>query len=412
MDKKKYILIITFFLIILSVLTFEKNQSINVLSKSTIHESKEVTVSSNDNANKEDNIDEYIGQTIKITSMGNLVFHGPILESAKTSEGYDFTSSFQYIKDKINGSDISIAVLESSLPGDGEYSGYPIFKSPDEVLDGLKYAGVNTINFANNHVIDSGSSGVYRDCTISKEKGFDVLGIRKNTSDKKYLVKEVKGHKIGLISYVYETEEVNGEPTINGICVPKECMDLINRFNYKKLEELYDDVEQVISEMKREGVEFFIFNFHWGEEYDTMYNSYQKEIAEKLNDLGVDIILGNHPHVIQPYEVIKNEKGKSTFVCYGQGNNLSNQSYATLGNSNTEDGLLLSFLIEIEEEGLVLKEYTVTPLWVERTLNENGKYNFTIIPLGEDDDITASNESVGRTKRIVGQDSLGTFEIN
>ena len=72
----------------------------------------------------------------------------------------------------------------------------------------------------------------------------------------------------------------------------------------------------------------------------------------------------------------------------------------------------LSFLIEIEEEGLVLKEYTLTPLWVERTLNENGKYNFTIIPLGEDDDITASNESVGRTKRIVGQDSLGTFEIN
>lgn len=362
-----------------------------------------------------------VGQIIKISSIGNIIIHSPQLPAAYNGNGYDFSPSFEYVKERVQGADISMAVLETALKGDGNYAGYPLFNTPDEIIDALSGIGVNHVNFATNHILDGGAQGVQRSEQVTEEKGLDVSGIRENAEEAKYTIKDVKGEKIGIISYVYETVEIDGVPYINGIPVPEEERGLINTFNYDKLDVFYSDLGKNMNEMKAKGVEFIIVNLHWGDEYNNDPNPYQSNIAKKLNEMGVDILLGNHPHVMQPYEILTNTEGKKTFVTYGQGNNLSNQCLATLGDARTEDGFIVNFQLEVTNEGLEIKEYTIIPLWMYKEPREDGYYNHRIIPLdgvGNTDvyiPVTSGESSAAaslqRTKGVLGENAIGTFEF-
>ena len=349
---------------------------------------------------------------IDIVSLGNLIIHQSQINGAKNENGYDFSPSFQYIKEMVSEADISLGILEGALAG-GEPTGYPIFNSPDEVIDSLRDTGIDVANYANNHIYDYDDEGLQRTIEITKEKGLDVLGIKSTEEEKSYLVKEVDGVKIGFASYVFETETINGYKTINSNPVSINSENLINTFNYNDLESFYNRIASEISAMKAEGVEFIIASMHWGEEYNTYIEATQNEIAKKLNELGVDIILGGHPHVIQPYEIICNENGHSTFVIYSQGNSLSNQSEQEIGVAESEDGIMIKFTLEKKDGNVSLKEYKIIPTWVYKEEKGDGTYYHKIIPVEEalanpeeygiNSDVYARLEnSLNRTKSILG----------
>lgn len=320
-------------------------------------------------------------EEIKLTSLGNILFHKKQLDGAFSDGKYDFTPSFKHIKGYMDDSDVNIGVLETSLLGEN-YSGYPMFNSPDDVLFALQDSNINVVNYATNHILDTGSKGVKRTMEVTKDYGLDIVGIRQTSNDKKYLIKEVDNHKIGIISYVYETPKQQGVRTINAIKIPNEVRELVNTFNYGELNTFYNDMKMNIDDMKKNGVEFIVVGVHWGEEYNTYISNAQREMAENLSELGVDIILGSHPHVIQPYETIVNSEGKKVFVSYSQGNFLSNQCYDEIKDYRTEDGIIINFILDVDKENkLYLKEYEVIPTWVHRYINQENKYSHEIVPV-------------------------------
>ena len=351
-------------------------------------------------------------QYVDIISLGNLIIHQSQIDGAKQENSYDFSPSFQYIKKMILDSDISMGILEGALAG-CEPSGYPFFNSPDEVVDALKDTGIDIINYANNHIYDYEDVGLKRTIDVTKEKGLDVLGVKSTEEEKNYLVKEVNGIKIGFLAYVFETSMINGHKTINSNILSTYSENLINTFNYNDLESFYKKIENEISAMKSEGVEFIITSMHWGEEYNTYIEASQNEIAKRLNKLGVDIILGGHPHVIQPYEIMRNESGHSTFVIYSQGNSLSNQSEQEIGVAESEDGIMIKFTLEKKDGNVSLKEYKIIPTWVYKEEKVNGTYYHKIIPVEEaladpkkygisSDVYERVKTSLNRTKGILG----------
>ena len=371
----------------------------------------------NNKGNNQENKDN----TIKISSLGNIIFHEKQLQGAKTETGYDFSESFKYVKDILRDTDIGVAVLETTLKGDGNYSGFPLFNSPDEVLTALKDSGINVVNLGTNHIWDGGIDTFTRTVKVTKEQGMGVSGARENVNDSRYEIIEVNGENIGMISYVYETGMVDGKSTINSIPISESNKALLNTFAYDKLDEFYENLQKNIEAMQSEGAGITIVAMHWGEEYDNEPSSYQMGIAKKLNEMGVDIVLGNHPHVIQPYEIMTNSQGKKTFVIYGQGNSLSNQCFEELGDARTEDSYIVNFELIVEKSGLKIKKYEVIPLWIYREPRADGLYTHRMIPLtyiGENhisvpvsSGESSATASLIRTEEVLGKDKIGTFEF-
>lgn len=414
MKKNKILKIVSSIVFLTAVVvlanTYSKRNEENIYLNNGIDETGRVENSVDEK--EQEAIENEEIKYIDIVSLGNLIIHQSQINGAKNENGYDFSPSFQYIKEMVSEADISLGILEGALAG-GEPTGYPIFNSPDEVIDSLRDTGIDVVNYANNHIYDYDDEGLQRTIEITKEKGLDVLGIKSTEEEKSYLVKEVDGVKIGFASYVFETAAVNGYKTINSNPVSINSENLINTFNYNDLESFYNRIASEISAMKAEGVEFIIASMHWGEEYNTYTEATQNEIAKKLNELGVDIILGGHPHVIQPYEIICNESGHSTFVIYSQGNSLSNQSEQEIGVAESEDGIMIKFTLEKKDGNVSLKEYKIIPTWVYKEEKGDGTYYHKIIPVEEalanpdkygiNSDVYARLEnSLNRTKSILG----------
>ena len=414
MKKNKILKIVSSIVFLTAVVvlanTYSKRNEENIYLNNGIDETGRVENSVDEK--EEEAIENEEIKYIDIVSLGNLIIHQSQINGAKNENGYDFSPSFQYIKEMVSEADISLGILEGALAG-GEPTGYPIFNSPDEVIDSLRDTGIDVVNYANNHIYDYDDEGLQRTIEITKEKGLDVLGVKSTEEEKSYLVKEVDGVKIGFASYVFETAAVNGYKTINSNPVSINSENLINTFNYNDLESFYNRIASEISAMKAEGVEFIIASMHWGEEYNTYIEATQNEIAKKLNELGVDIILGGHPHVIQPYEIMCNESGHSTFVIYSQGNSLSNQSEQEIGVAESEDGIMIKFTLEKKDGNVSLKEYKIIPTWVYKEEKGDGTYYHKIIPVEEalanpeeygiNSDVYARLEnSLNRTKSILG----------
>lgn len=414
MKKNKILKIVSSIVFLTAVVvlanTYSKRNEENIYLNNGIDETGRVENSVDEK--EEEAIENEEIKYIDIVSLGNLIIHQSQINGAKNENGYDFSPSFQYIKEMVSEADISLGILEGALAG-GEPTGYPIFNSPDEVIDSLRDTGIDVVNYANNHIYDYDDEGLQRTIEITKEKGLDVLGVKSTEEEKSYLVKEVDGVKIGFASYVFETAAVNGYKTINSNPVSINSENLINTFNYNDLESFYNRIASEISSMKAEGVKFIIASMHWGEEYNTYIEATQNEIAKKLNELGVDIILGGHPHVIQPYEIICNESGHSTFVIYSQGNSLSNQSEQEIGVAESEDGIMIKFTLEKKDGNVSLKEYKIIPTWVYKEEKGDGTYYHKIIPVEEalanpeeygiNSDVYARLEnSLNRTKSILG----------
>ncbi len=341
----------------------------------------------------------YKTSTVTIGSAGDVLLHIPILNSSKKSDGtYSFDKIFTYVSSQIKSCDYFVANLETTLAGTEngrKYTGFPCFNSPDAILSSLKKAGVDCLLTANNHTYDTGAHGVKRTLTKVKESGFDSVGTRHAETDKKYFVKDVKGIKLGITCYTYETENANGK-ALNGILVGKDTAKLINSFDYTKIDSFYEQIGADLTNMKNEGAEVTIVYLHWGNEYQLTPDSHQKKIAQKLCDMGVDVIIGGHPHVVQPVDLISSTDGTHKTVCvYSVGNMVSNQRRNLMGlkTGHTEDGLIFKVTVSKYSDGTVLIEKVKSvPTWVHLY---SSTYN--IVPLTKKLDSKASELGLSKS---------------
>ncbi len=340
--------------------------------------------------------------TANVLSTGDILIHEPLLNGASNGDGtYDFSRSFYYVSKKVKDADFAVCNLELTFGGaNKKYSSFPLFNTPDSLADALKGAGFNLLLTANNHSYDTGIEGLKRTPQIIAQKGLLSTGSRANVTDNLYLVKEINGIKIGFLNYTYETpSDSMGRKALNGNFLSAEANDLINTFNYDKLDEFYSDVQAKMSAMKKDGAEAIILYLHWGTEYQITQNDYQKTIAKKMCDLGIDILIGGHTHVIQPLEIVTGESTSNKMPClYSMGNALSNQRIALmdLKTGHTEDGILLYTTFTKYSNGEVkLTKLDYVPTWVNIATVDSRKIH-QIIPL---DNIMNLTDNLGLTKQ-------------
>jgi poly-gamma-glutamate synthesis protein (capsule biosynthesis protein) len=340
--------------------------------------------------------------TITIIAAGDIMFHYPQVISAKTEDGsYDFSSPFEFIKGYVQSADLAIANLETVIAGDGEApKGYPRFRSPNEVLDGIKEAGFDVLVTANNHSADRGKAGIIKTIEEIEKRQLEYVGTSKEEK-RDFIIKEIKGVKIGLLSYTFG---LNG---LESLLTQEELQRMVNLTDKEK-------ISISIDEARSNGAELIVIYLHWGNEYHRQSSVEQRELAAFLAENGADIILGSHPHVVQELDVITSDQ-KEVPVIYSMGNLLSNQRYETMGVSYTEDGLMISLIIV--KDGytgeLTIESVTPIPTWVNRWSAGNGRFNYRIIPVNDvlsgDLKLEISPESLLRIQKSL-NDTMDTLD--
>lgn len=242
---------------------------------------------------------------LSLVMVGDGLIHGSVYEDAKTVNGYDFTSILSEIKPIISSYDLAFYNQESILGGkELGLSTYPRFNSPYEVGDAFLDAGFNLVSLANNHTLDRGETAILNSVNYWKTKDAYVAGSYASEEDRnQILIKEENGIKYALLSYTCWT---------NGLSIPGGKTYLLNRYDKEIVKR---DIESV-----SDRVDLLMVSMHFGDEYSFSPSSNQREIASYLASLGVDIIIGHHPHVVQPIEFIDD-----TLVIYSLGNFLSGQ---------------------------------------------------------------------------------------
>lgn len=271
---------------------------------------------STDKVEKKDVIEKEVKKdkdyTAKVFMVGDALIHSAVYEDARQSDGtYDFTPMLSAIKPISSKYDLAYYNQETILGGkDLGYSNYPRFNSPQEVGDAFVDAGFNLVSLATNHTMDKGEQGVLNSVAYWKTKSGVVSSGQWSSDEERNqsiaTIHEVNNIKYAFISYTIWT---------NGLNTPTGKEYLNNLYSEEKAKA---DIEAV-----RDKVDFVIVAMHWGTEYSFKVDAKQEEIANYLSSLGVDLIIGAHPHVIQTVEYINNNK---TFVVYSLGNFISDQN--------------------------------------------------------------------------------------
>ena len=329
---------------------------------------------------------EHVVAAASSASQGDLLMHGGVIRSGAQGDGtYDFESVFRYVKEYVSGYDLALANLETTFGGDANpYQGWPLFNVPDAFGDSIVEAGYDLLLTSNNHCYDTLMAGFKRTIEVSRDKGLMVLGSRLTEEEPNYAVVDLNGIHVGMVSYTYTTSMSGGKPSLNGNS-PVENPALVNYFSYTNLDKFYSELTDILEKMKSEGAEATMLFIHWGTEYEIVENNYQDTIAQKVCDLGVDVIVGGHPHVVQPVQLLSSavDPEHKTVCIYSLGNAVSNQRIAEmkLKTGHTEAGVLFAVPFEKYSDGTVyLAGAEVLPTWVNLS-SVNGKLEYNILPL-------------------------------
>ena len=246
--------------------------------------------------------------SVKLLFLGDIMGHGPQIRAAYNSHDktYNYAPNYQYLKPLFTNADVTIGNLEVTL-GVPPFKGYPQFSSPAALARDTKFAGIDVLVTANNHSCDKRKKGVEKTIFILDSLEISHTGTFINQKAKDSLsplLIEKNGIKIALLSYTYGT---------NGIAVtPPNIVNLLNKKTISK------DVAQA----KTHNPDQIIAFVHWGAEYQNLSNAYQKKWFSFLKEQGVNIVIGSHPHVVQP---MKWNKEENSLVVYSLGNFVSNQ---------------------------------------------------------------------------------------
>ena len=333
--------------------------------------------------------------TATIGATGDIMLHQQVIDSGYQNDKgvYDYSYIFQHLAQYVGAVDYAVGNLECTLAGNENgynYSGYPNFNAPDAIAVAAKYAGFDMLLTANNHSYDTRSLGFHRTQQVIAGLGIDHIGTRQEVDAKNYIVKDVNGIKIGMSCYTYDTrtstqDKYPGKISLNLIPLANDDALLINTFNEWYLDDFYAQFSAEMDAMKDDGAEVIMLFIHWGDEYHTTPNATQKKIAQKLCDMGVDVIIGGHPHVMQPVELLTStiDPSSNTLCIYSLGNSVSNISHLDKRPYECEDGLLFNVTFAKYSDGTVLIEGAeAVPYFVNRHYSSKlERPIFPIIPL-------------------------------
>lgn len=301
---------------------------------------------------------------VTVVAAGDAMSHMPIVKSVynDSCKCYDYLPIFQYIKKYVQQGDLKIVNYETTNAG-FPHSGFPMFSSPDTFAYNLNQAGFNFLVYANNHAVDKGYKGLDRTLSVFEKAGIPYAGIYRSPEERKarypYIL-HIKGLKIALLNYAYSA---NGMPVPYGI-----CMNLI-------------DTLQMASDMKAardSASDAIVIYMHWGLEYQRFPNYEQKNIAGFLFRNGADVLIGSHPHVVQPIEVqtfTYNNKPKQGLVIWSLGNFIANQR-----KRYSDGGLMVKFdIVKNKYTGVVkIDNIRYLPFWVYKQLSP---FKYRILPV-------------------------------
>lgn len=307
--------------------------------------------------------------------VGDAMQHQAQLDKAHeiaNGKGYDYSDCFTLIAPEIHSADYAVCNLEVPLGGGPDYSGYPCFSAPDSYAEALRDAGFDMMLTANNHCLDRRDKAARRTLTALDRLEIDHIGTYSNIEQRDSLVpfiKDINGFKIGFLNYTYGT---NGIPPVDGIEV-----SLID----------HDKMAKEIALTKEAGAELIVVAMHWGIEYVLLENGVQRNLTDFLINQGVDLIIGGHPHVIQPMKVVRNEKeNKNVLVVYSLGNFISNMKTA-----DTRGGALVKAVVTRNSEGKAFFSHAAYDTFF--AAKPYGKRNFRVIPSWMPDSVPLSQKS-------------------
>lgn len=352
--KSVYLIFFIFIILIISMIIIFKNEN-----KKDMGEGKE-----NINETVNDIVEESKEKRISLIAVGDILIHESVYKDAYNiqTDSYDFHYMFTEIEPIIKKYDLKFCNQESIIGGRTlGISGYPSFNSPDEIGDELVNLGFNLISLANNHTLDKGEDAVYYSNSYWKEKDVITAGSYSSNEERnKTNIYEQNGIKYAFFAYT----------TTSNASVKKDY--LLNMYSADRVK---NDIEAVKSD-----VDVIIVSMHWGVENTNIPTESQKQIAEYLSSLGVNIVIGHHPHVVQPIEYIND-----TLVIYSLGNFISNQLSIGLNNGI---GLMYGIDIVVDNDGIVKLENEYKELvlaYAEKSTN------FKVIPFSNLNDELLNN---------------------
>lgn len=308
--------------------------------------------------------------TIHMSAFGDTMCHLTNIKNAydASKKDYDFSNVFKNVRSYLEDADITIGNLETTFAGSSRgYTGYPTFNAPEVLGQNLKDMGVDVLTTANNHCMDKGNSGLVSTLDYLDKYEISHTGTARSEEEQNsILIKDVNGIKIAFLSYTYGT---------NGITIPSDKPYSVNLID-KEL------IKKHIASAKEQNVDVICVSMHWGLEYKLKPNSTQTELADFLFENGVDIILGSHPHVLEPMEkrTITLEDGttKDGFVIYSLGNFVSGQIYA-----NTKSTVILDIQITKNSDGKIsIDNVKYTPVYLyDKGAGAKTRTRYTLIDL-------------------------------
>lgn len=360
--QKSLIVIVSILFILLIVIAcfnYIKNrndyQNLIDTSKQEIENQKQENAKKEAEENKEE---EPTDTTFTMAAIGDIMCHNTQYNDAynKDTGAYDFSYVFDDISLYTKTADICVGNLETTFAGeDVGYSGYPTFNTPDSLAYELKDIGIDVLSTAGNHALDKGFNGLSRTIDVLNDADIAHTGTYKTEEEQNtILTKYVKGIKIAFVNFTYGT---------NGIKIPsgKEfCVNLIDN----------DLITKQLDLAKSQNPDIIVACMHWGNEYKTTPNDTQKELSTFLFQNGVDIILGTHPHVLEPMEkqtvTLEDGTTKDGFVIYSLGNFISGQTA-----ENTKTSIILNLTITKHTDGKITidkAEYKPIYMYTDKSL--------------------------------------------
>ena len=319
-------------------------------------EKEQEEAKSNSNNNSESESSDI---SFTLAAIGDIMCHNTQYIDAynEDTDTYDFSYVFENISLYTKTADICIGNLETTFAGeDIGYSSYPTFNTPDELAYELKDIGIDVLSTAGNHSLDKGFDGLSRTIDVLNDADISHLGTYKSKEEQDTtLIKYVKGVKIAFVNYTYGT---------NGISIPSDkqfCVNLIDE----------NLIKEQIDKAKQEEPDIIIAGMHWGSEYKTTQNSTQEDLADFLFQNGVDIILGTHPHVLEPMEkrtvTLDDGTTKDGFVIYSLGNFIADQNA-----EYTRDSIILNLDITKHTDGKIsIDNYEYVPIYMYKDTSKD-----------------------------------------
>ena len=291
---------------------------------------------------------------VDILMIGDMLIHEPVYKSGIQSDGtLNYDHFFENIQGDLEEAELKIVNQETILGGmELGFSSYPCFNSPQEVGDSEAKAGFNVILHATNHAMDKGYRAIENTINFWKEKYPDIMMLGINLSPKEQeniQIYEQNGLKIALLNYTYGT---------NGISLPTDKPYLVNLLDEEKVT---NDI------MKAKSLaDFVVVLPHWGTEYQYVPDSLQQKYTKLFSDLGVDLVIGTHPHVLENVEIITNADGHEMLVYYSLGNYVSGQ---------TEKDRVIGGMAKVAvEKDYTTNECYITEYELDPIVTQQGRY--------------------------------------